>query len=162
MLHPDHIALESCPGSGKTRTIVSKLLRCIDDVRNSTRRVAAITYTNAAVDEMQTRMFAYGSTDDHGYYEIATIHSFCVGTILRPFHYLLPVFESGFSLIGPDDDIWEQLVAGIVEGYGLPSNNQTREVFERIHRRIDGDLFCPEEMPEAAAREFFEIGRAHV
>jgi len=39
------------PGQRKTRVIVSKLCRAIDDVRWTPRAVACITYTNAAVYE---------------------------------------------------------------------------------------------------------------
>lgn len=154
--HDGHLALASCPGSGKTRTIVAKLLYCIDDVRDSTRRVAAITYTNAAVDEMQARLFTYGSTDDHGYYEVATIHSFCVGAILRPFHHLLPTFEGGFAIVGPEDEMWQELVSEIVATHDLPRRTDIAEAFERVHRRLDGTIFLPDGISEVAARNFLE------
>ena len=48
--------VEACPGSGKTRSIVAKILRCLDDVRNTPRKIAVITYTNAAVYEIESRM----------------------------------------------------------------------------------------------------------
>lgn len=154
--HGGHLALASCPGSGKTRTIVAKLLCCVDDVRDSARRVAAITYTNAAVDEMQARLFTYGSTDDHGYYEVATIHSFCVSTILRPFHYFLPTFEAGFAIVGADDEMWKALVGRIVEAHDLQGKTETAEAFEQVHRRLDGTIFLPVGISEAAARDFLE------
>lgn len=154
--HEGHLALASCPGSGKTRTVVSKLLRCVDAVRGTTRRVAAITYTNAAVDEMHARIAIYGSTDDHAYYDVATIHSFCVSAVLRPFHHLLPPFVAGFALLGSDDDVWQEFVDEIVTLHGLPRTSTTAEAFERIHRQLDGTVFLPEGIPAAAAENFLE------
>jgi DNA helicase-2/ATP-dependent DNA helicase PcrA len=46
----------ACPGSGKTRVIISKLSRAIDAVRKTPRAVACITYTNAAVHEIEARL----------------------------------------------------------------------------------------------------------
>ena len=53
--------LDACPGSGKTRAIVAKVLRCVDDVRDTPRKIAVITYTNA-VYEIESRLRIYGTT----------------------------------------------------------------------------------------------------
>ena len=55
----DNLMLTACPGSGKTRVIISKLIRAIEDVRGTARTVACITYTNAAVHEIVTRAARY-------------------------------------------------------------------------------------------------------
>ena len=43
----DDLMLIACPGSGKTRVIISKLARAINEVRDTPRAVACITYTRA-------------------------------------------------------------------------------------------------------------------
>src|SRR5580698_2825462 len=90
-----HVCLVSCPGSGKTRVIVAKLLRCIDSVIGTTRRVACITHTNAAADEIDSRLRETCFGDEDKYYNIATIHGFALQNILCPFHQLLPVLREG-------------------------------------------------------------------
>ena len=55
----DDLMLTACPGSGKTRVIISELSRAIDDVRDTPRAVACITYTNAAVQEIEARRIGY-------------------------------------------------------------------------------------------------------
>lgn len=71
----------SCPGSGKTRTIISKILSCIDEIRGTTRKVGCITYTNAAVNEIEARLRVLETCEESTLYEINTIHSFCLNNI---------------------------------------------------------------------------------
>ncbi len=68
-----NLCLTSCPGSGKTRTIVAKLLRCIEEVRDTPRKIACITFTNTGVNEIDSRLRTYGDGDDIDYCEISTI-----------------------------------------------------------------------------------------
>lgn len=66
-------------GSGKTRTLVNVLERFKEEfgknykLRN--KRIAIITYTNAAADEISHRL-KYSSI-----FNVSTIHSFCWGII---------------------------------------------------------------------------------
>jgi len=140
-----HVCLVSCPGSGKTRVIVAKLLRCIDAVMGSTRRVACITHTNAAADEIDFRLreTCFGSEVD--YYEIATIHGFALQNILRPFHPLLPEFIAGFSILTPDEDAYVDKARELLTIYGIDS--VTTEEFERIQRTLDGVPFAVATLP---------------
>lgn len=54
--HDGHAVITACPGSGKTRTIIAKVLRCIDELNDTPRKLACITYTNTAVREIEYRM----------------------------------------------------------------------------------------------------------
>src|SRR3989442_11838771 len=81
----EDLMLTACPGSGKTRVIVSKLCRAIDDVRWTPRAVACITYTNAAVYEIEARLRHHLQPGDELYFDICTIHSFCLNHTFRPF-----------------------------------------------------------------------------
>src|ERR1043166_5479150 len=90
IIEPGHVCLISCPGSGKTRAIVAKLLHCIASVRDTTRRIACITHTNAAADEVDARLRETCFGGEDLYYDVATIHGFALQKILRPFHHLLP------------------------------------------------------------------------
>jgi DNA helicase-2/ATP-dependent DNA helicase PcrA len=62
--HDDNTLVVACPGSGKTRVLVAKLLRSLDDVRGSARQLACITHTNAAVFEIENRLRTYGTNGD--------------------------------------------------------------------------------------------------
>ena len=71
----EDVLLTACPGSGKTRVIISKLTRAIEGVRETPRAVACITYTNAAVHEIERRLRHHIQPGDDRYFDICTIHS---------------------------------------------------------------------------------------
>src|SRR6266436_3987727 len=105
---PGHVCLVSCPGSGKTRVIVAKLLRCVESVAKTPRRVACITHTNAAADEIDSRLrrLCFGQEDRH--YEVATIHAFALQNIITPFHHYLPELTDGFTVLTSDSEQYTQ------------------------------------------------------
>jgi DNA helicase-2/ATP-dependent DNA helicase PcrA len=67
----DDVVLTACPGSGKTRAIAARLTREIDRLRGSPRAAACITYTNAAVQEVEQRIAGLLLDDDEHHYVIA-------------------------------------------------------------------------------------------
>src|SRR3954451_23046671 len=133
---PGHVCLVSCPGSGKTRVIVAKLLRCIEHVRGSTRRVACITHTNAAADEIDNRLRQICFGEEDSYYDVSTIHSFALRNILRPFHTLLPDFKDGFEILTSESEQYIAKAQELVGEYGL--KGWAFDEFERIQRSPGG------------------------
>lgn len=150
--HIGHLSLASCPGSGKTRTIVAKLLHCLETVRGTSRRIGCITYTNAAVHEIENRLRCLGSKDDDTYIEISTIHAFCLTHILRPFHHRLTEFANGFEVFSPDDPEWGTLIRHLLKKYTL--NARLADSFESIERQPDGSVRYSTDLPAAAVEEF--------
>lgn len=147
--HPDHLALVSCPGSGKTRTLVAKLIQVLDEVREGTRLVACITYTNAAVHEIESRLSrdsAAASTSC----EVETIHSFCLKHIVAPHAWRLPIFTHGFSILAPEDPVFVSLVDAIVSAHGLSS--RARIEFEQLSR---GTGAFPDNISRTAAEAYW-------
>ncbi|WP_367875305.1 UvrD-helicase domain-containing protein [Luteolibacter sp. Populi] len=55
--HPEGCFLAACPGSGKTRTILDRLARLSQELPPR-RGVAALSFTNAAVEEFKHRCFS--------------------------------------------------------------------------------------------------------
>lgn len=114
----DNVMLTACPGSGKTRVIVSKLIRVVDAVRETPRAVACITYTNAAVHEIEARLRLHIQPGDDHYFEIGTIHSFCLNNIFRPFCHLIEGYSKGFKVLTPDDEEFEKCVTEVCGKFG--------------------------------------------
>ena len=129
--------VEACPGSGKTRSIVAKILRCLDDVRNTPRKIAVITYTNAAVYEIESRLRVYGATDDLDSCEISTIHSFCLNNILHGFYWRTRDYRGGFKLLPPETEEYQAIVRRICGELGLLAI--AREEFPQLNRGADGE-----------------------
>lgn len=95
------------PGAGKTYWLINNIRNIL---KNSTRllsasKIACITYTNVAVEEIQTRLDMTGDR-----VEVSTIHSFLYNCLVKPYAYLL-TNEDGSCIInikkldGHDDHI---------------------------------------------------------
>ncbi|MDY6875902.1 MAG: ATP-dependent helicase [Chloroflexota bacterium] len=148
----------ACPGSGKTRALVAKLLRCLDEVRDSARRVACITYTNAAVYEIESRLRSYGKIGDENYCDISTIHAFCLNNILRHFHWRLPDYTDEFTVLPPDSERYREIVDSVRSDYGL--NASARDRFEQLNREPDGTPITTYPLTTDIALDFWErLGR---
>src|ERR1035437_2512776 len=119
----EDLMLTACPGSGMTRVIISKMVRVIDEVRGTPRGVACITYTNAAVHEIESRIQVHLQPDDDRYYDICTIHSFCLNNIFRPFCYLIDGYEQGFKVLTPDNEEFEKHVTAVCAQYNRHNLN---------------------------------------
>lgn len=152
--HDGHVSLSACPGSGKTRVIVEKLLRCVGVLEGGVRRAACITYTNSAVAEIESRLYRFGGSDIEEYVDVGTIHSFCLNAILQPYHHLLPELELGYTVTSPDCEWFQDTVRRIGRHHNLRAWVNDR--FSGIQRQPDGSLFVPDGIPIPAANELCE------
>ena len=138
---PDHVLLCACPGSGKTRVITNKLMASLDDVRDTPRRIACITYTNTAVHEIERRVAKSLMPGDDRYFDVSTIHAFCLANIFRPFIWRIPAYKSGFQLLTREMDAFEPLVdAACATVNYLRPNRQDYEDFASINIDADGKV----------------------
>lgn len=135
----ENVMLIACPGSGKTRVIISKLSRVLNVVRETPRAVACITYTNAAVNEIEARLRHQIQPGDDIYYDICTIHSFCLNHIFRPFCHLIKGYKRGFKVLTPDNAEFEEHVQTILaeHGRGAPSFSDLED-FAQLRISVDG------------------------
>lgn len=152
--HDGTLCLTSCPGSGKTRTIIAKLQRCIDEVRGTPRKIACITFTNTGVNEISSRLRTYGDGDDIDLCEISTIHAFCLNYVLRPFAHLVPHLQKDWAVITSDDDWYTALVAELTKKYDIKRSLVDR--FDSLQRQFPDKLPTDSGLPQAAVVEFFQ------
>jgi len=110
-----NVYVEACPGSGKTRVLTARLIEACQSNRWLPRRVACITFTNTAVDEIQQRLAAALPEQRGDSAAVCTIHSFCLAYIFRPFHQRLEGYQHGYTFITPDDERAIQLVQEITQ-----------------------------------------------
>lgn len=119
-----HFKVFAGPGAGKTRWLISHLERVLreSDRLNKTGKIACITYTNVAAEEILNRLKC-----DKSRFDISTIHSFLYRNIVKPFSYLIEKDDDGeilfntASLDGNDEhiprrDIIDSWVKKISEG----------------------------------------------
>lgn len=81
-----HFKVIAGPGAGKTHWLVKHIQNVLKNANNitSTSKVACITYTAVAGEEIQKRL---GSSQNK--VEVSTIHSFLYTNIVKPYVYLL-------------------------------------------------------------------------
>ena len=86
-------------GSGKTRTLVSRIQYLLEDKGISPFQVLAVTFSNKAAKEMRERIAA-GSKHDLGALQITTFHAFCSKLLRMEAQYLglsrnFTIYDSG-------------------------------------------------------------------
>lgn len=116
--YDDNLLLTACPGSGKTKTLVSKLAYITenkDRLLIGKRKVIALTYTNIAADTITERLMSYGISDKSVW--VGTIHSFCLQWIIKPNINLVPRLSKGYVII--DEHEKEKLINDLKEKYGF-------------------------------------------
>jgi len=161
---PGDIVLSACPGSGKTRVIIAKLLKLAECIESTPQSIGCITYTNAAVDEIEARIKLVGTNRLVEKCEISTIHKFCLTFILRPYHWLHPDVPSGFNIITREMSDFEEIVRAIEDEIGREANYQTFDDYNslRITRKGDpaGTGIENGVVTDTTARRYWELVRA--
>ncbi|RXE59650.1 ATP-dependent helicase [Acetivibrio mesophilus] len=142
-----HFKVFAGPGAGKTYWLINNIRNIL---KNSTKlfassKVACITYTNVAVDEIQTRLDMAGDR-----VEVSTIHSFLYNCLVKPYVHLLKN-ENGNYLVnierldGHDDHIPS---VGRILGNGQMSsvifknkikNDELHDVLASLEWYLNGD-----------------------
>lgn len=158
-----NIQLSACPGSGKTRVIIAKLLRLAETVEGTPRSIGCITYTNAAVDEIESRVKQIGTNALFDRCEIATIHSFCLQFILRPYRWLVPEVPAGFKILTSEMRTFERLVEAVEDELRRPMQFRALEDYASIRMAIDGSPTGPGLVggivTDASARRYWQLMR---
>lgn len=104
------------PGSGKTKTITIKIARLLAETVHRPQRIACITYSNACVGELRTRLNKLGVDDGHRI-AISTVHSFCLTELVLPYAVMANLaVPTPLAIATPDD-----------------SNKLFRAAYESIH-----------------------------
>ncbi len=156
-----NMLLTACPGSGKTRVILAKLLKVSDEVVGTPQFVGCITYTNAAVDEIEFRLRRYGSNASAEKCYIATIHSFCLHYILRPYHWLMPEVPPNFKVLTKEMSVFEAIVRAVEDEVSRPVKFQTFEDYGSLRIDLEGNPcgqgFESGIVSDATARRYWEL-----
>ncbi|WP_329486631.1 ATP-dependent helicase [Kitasatospora sp. NBC_01246] len=137
--HAGNVIVIAGPGAGKTRTLVARV-GVLLTTTSSRRGVAALTYTEAAADEMTTRLHGLGIRPGRRLTS-ATVHSFCLNSVLRPYAHLI---DEGFdreTTRVPEAATCKKLMdqAAHESGLGTPTSRD-RTTLNRLRR----DLYAGE------------------
>lgn len=146
--------VEACPGAGKTRTLIAKLINTIEEVQGSSKKIACITYTNAAVYEIESRLVKNSNIQNLDCCDVSTIHGFCLNNILRPYSWKIAELKNGFKIATPDSDEYRDIARQVCIDHGINPTNAAH--FEALNIFADGSLNVPRELSAGIARAFWE------
>jgi len=127
------VFVTACPGSGKTRLLTEKIANVLSSGIPLQCRIAAVTFTNRAADEIRERIQSGETPTKHLW--TGTIHSFALEWILRPYGSYDPLLRSGFSVA--DEYLVRNLVDSLREIHGVGRNTTVRMAFDRQGQLVD-------------------------
>ncbi|MGF6349530.1 ATP-dependent helicase [Variovorax sp. W2I14] len=122
------------PGSGKTKTLVTKLARVMAEDVRAPRGVACITFSNEAARELVRRLRQLGLEQSPRLF-VGTVHSFCLMQLLLPLARL-----AGLQLPHPLKVATESQAREIfknaaekLRGIGQPTRKDEVDLHRRVH-----------------------------
>lgn len=138
----DHCVVLAGPGSGKTKTLTTAMLRTLLEDVDEPRGVACITYNNECAFELEKRLAALGLERGTRAF-IGTVHGFALSQIILPFaRCVFPDWPSDLSLISESDknDVIFEAYAEVV---GDGANPKKRWEFASEKRKSEVDRSHP-------------------
>ena len=93
---PGNVLVTACPGSGKTRVLIHRIIKELSELESKKHHILAVTFTNRAADEIKSRLDHPDILLDNLW--AGTIHSFSLDWILRPYACYSNYLKKGFSV----------------------------------------------------------------
>ena len=133
----NNLLILACAGSGKTKTITTKIAYTIETGRLRPYEICAVTFTNRAAKEMRDRVAALLPDIDTTSIVLRTFHSLGA-TLLRRFGSSIGL-SSDFTIYDDDDSLQLLLAtAGDRDGEGTTQKKKyLREVLKNISKAKD-------------------------
>ena len=134
----DHCVVLAGPGSGKTKTLTTAMLRTLLEDVDEPRGVACITYNNECAFELEKRLAALGLERGARAF-IGTVHGFALSQIILPFaRCVFPDWPSDLSLISESDknDVIFEAYAEVV-GDGADPKKRWEFASEKRKSEVD-------------------------
>lgn len=116
------------PGSGKTKTLITKLAYLIANCNIDSRNILALTYTNKAAHEMKTRLKNIINTDKLDI-SLGTFHSIFAKILRNEAQYI--GYDKDYTIYEPKDS--KDLIKTICNNHNI---NSTKNDYGYIYERI--------------------------
>lgn len=121
------VVVTACPGSGKTRVLTARIIRGLDALESTRERVAALTFTNRAADEIRERLDQEGVPTNCLW--TGTIHSFALEWILRPYAPYAETIRCGFTVA--DEYYCDRLLRNVRRQLGMSQYAEINTAYRR-------------------------------
>ncbi|WP_051265230.1 ATP-dependent helicase [Nakamurella lactea] len=126
-----HCAVLAPPGSGKTKLLTTKAVWLANNLLGPSQGLACVTLTNAAANELRTRIRALGQPVGHAV-SVGTVHSFVMSHIIRPFSAPAGHPEWAGYTLAPRQVARDAMIHAI--NLAFPAGADTRYVASTISR----------------------------
>ncbi|MDR3368954.1 ATP-dependent helicase [Rhodoferax sp.] len=123
------------PGSGKTKTITVKIARLLAEDVHRPRRLACITYSNACVGELRSRLSELGA-DDGDRLLLSTVHSFCLTELVLPYAALAGLDVPDPLVVASPAQVRKLFADAYREQLGGNAPNWFRMACDKLRRTI--------------------------
>ncbi len=121
------VAVSAGPGTGKTRTLICRILHLIEHAGVHPSQITAVTFTNKAAKEMRQRLSeSLPNAKDARAVHIGTFHALC--------HELLTKWKVPFQLA--EESMQRAVMAECLQSLGAKGN--VRRLLEAVSRRKNG------------------------
>lgn len=100
------------PGSGKTKTLTTKLARLLHEEIKFPQGVVCVTYSAECARELKQRLSHLGVEENSRVF-IGTVHGFCLKHVVAPFAHLAAI-ELPRPLVIPDQKKWSEIFERVV------------------------------------------------
>lgn len=132
----NHSKIYAGPGAGKTYFLVENVKNIVTTndkiVQSKAKKVLCITYTNAAVDEIERRLERYVDC-----VEVYTIHGFIIEHIIKPFQEdLISIMKSDFDISVSKKGV----ISSQIEGLGILHGIDKKEIYSYIQNECGAQL----------------------
>ncbi|MEX0351512.1 MAG: ATP-dependent helicase [Paracoccaceae bacterium] len=141
-------------GTGKTRSLVSRIAHLIHTRRARSNEILAVTFTNKAAREMKERVEEYPVNLDKGMQWLGTFHAICVKLLRR--HAELVNLKSNFTILDTDDQL--RLLKQLVQAANIDDKRWPARMLAGIIDDWKNRALTPDKVPAADAGAYNHKG----
>lgn len=123
------------PGSGKTKTITIKIARMLAEDVHSPRRIACITYSNACVSELRSRMRQLKIKQESRLL-LSSVHSFCLTELVQPYGKLAGLQMPDRIMVATPSQSRDVFKRAQINVLGSEQRSSFRTACDRLRRTI--------------------------
>ena len=138
-------------GSGKTKVLTSRIANIIDQKKAFPNQILAVTFTNKAAKEMQTRVSKILGSTATGLSWLGTFHSTCAKLLRK--HSAAVNLNSNFTIIDTDDQT--RLIKNICKAENIDVKQLAPRYILAIIDRWKNKGFYPNEV-SVNSRDIYE------
>ena len=143
VLHTDGpLLIVAGAGSGKTKVLTSRIANIIIEKKAFPNQILAVTFTNKAAKEMQSRVSNLLGSSAVGLSWLGTFHSICAKLLRK--HALAANLNSNFTIIDTDDQI--RLIKNICKAENIDIKKLSPRFILAIIDRWKNKGFYPNEV----------------